>query len=235
MEKSLQDVLEKLKAPFLAGEERYRVGPTWERDGKSFTRPLAYIDARAVFERLDEVVGPDNWETHLERLAPGVFLCRMTVLGVTRSDVGMAGENESEKDKSGASDAIKRAAVQFGIARYLYQKDLPVVALERGNLPSGYPDEAKKPLPFLRAEKPAGKALSNTEKIDKTEKIEPVTDRQMAKIGALWSQVFGNVLKDNTAQQAAKDHLAQNTGKSNRKELSKQEAMRYIDCLLKLA
>ncbi|MGE5706834.1 MAG: Rad52/Rad22 family DNA repair protein [Bacteroidota bacterium] len=224
---SLQDVLEKLKAPFPAGEERYRVGPTWEREGKSFTRPLAYIDARAVFDRLDEVVGPDHWETHLERLAPGVFLCRMTVLGVTRSDVGMAGENESEKDKSGASDAIKRVAVQFGIARYLYQKDLPVVALERGNLPSGWnPTETKKPVAFLRVAE--AKAEPEGEK-------EPVTERQMAKIGALWSQVFGNVLKDQAAQQAAKDHLEQNTGKSNRKELSKQEAMHYIDCLLKQA
>lgn len=67
----LKDVTEALKAPFPVGHEQYRVGPTWEQDGVRMTRPLAYIDARAVFARLDQVVGPDGWETRLERLGPG--------------------------------------------------------------------------------------------------------------------------------------------------------------------
>ncbi|HEY9766489.1 MAG TPA: Rad52/Rad22 family DNA repair protein, partial [Chroococcales cyanobacterium] len=181
---SLAEVAEKLKAPFPSGAEQYRLGPTWERDGKMFGRAFAYIDARAVFDRLDETVGPDNWESHLERLAPGTFLCRLTVLGVTRSDVGTAGEQEKEKEKSGASDAIKRAAVQFGIARYLYQRDLPAVCLEKnGNewvLPQGW-----------RPKPPSNLNVSflNT-------KEEPVTEGQVAKIGALWGQLFGDVARD---------------------------------------
>ena len=129
---NLSNVARALKAHFQPGEEEhYRVGPTWEQGGERYTRPLAYIDARAVFDRLDEVVGPDNWNTHLERLGPGVYLCRLTILGVARSDVGMAGGNESEVEKSGASDAIKRAAVQHGIGRYLYAIELPAVKLDR--------------------------------------------------------------------------------------------------------
>ena len=138
-----------LRAPFPSGVEQYRVGPTWELQGDRLTRPLAYIDARAVFARLDDAVGPDNWSTQIQRLAPGVYSCQLTVCGITRSDVGQAGENEGEQEKSGVSDAVKRAAVQFGIGAYLYERDLPAVKLERrGNdwvLPRNWQPEPSSP------------------------------------------------------------------------------------------
>lgn len=84
-----------------------------------------------MFARLDETVGPDAWSTRIDRLSPGIYLCHLSVCGVTRTDVGQAGEHECEKEKSGVSDAIKRAAVQFGIGAYLYERELPAVKLER--------------------------------------------------------------------------------------------------------
>lgn len=48
---------------------------------------------------------------------------RLTVLGVTREDIGEAGEGNLGTLKAASSDALKRCAVQFGIGRYLY--DLP--------------------------------------------------------------------------------------------------------------
>lgn len=131
--KLLSSIIEALKAPFPPGLEQYRAGATWGPDDAKKTRPLPYIDARAVFDRLDGVAGPDNWSTELERLEQGIYLCRLTICGVTRTDVGQAGADEGEKDKSGASDAIKRAAVQFGIGRYLYDLEMPVVDLVKNN------------------------------------------------------------------------------------------------------
>lgn len=141
---TLDDVAEKLRARFSDDVHKYRVGNTWEngRGGRS-GRVLTYIDARDVMERLDDVVGPGGWETHVRPTnVPGAFVCELTILGVTKSAVGQAGDGESEKEKSGESDALKRAAVYFGIGRYLYSVDLPPVELvQRGNkwdLPRGW-------------------------------------------------------------------------------------------------
>lgn len=103
---------------------------------------LAYITARGVMNRLDEAVGPANWDMHLQPIDMGVsakldkqgnhtdykgFVCTLTlriedeecnVKVVTRQDV--ANLTDFEAIKGGASGAIKRAAVQFGIGRYLY-------------------------------------------------------------------------------------------------------------------
>ena len=52
-----------------------------------------------------------------------VALGTLTLHGVAKSDVGTA--SQWEASKGCASDALKRAAVQWGVARYLYS--LPVV------------------------------------------------------------------------------------------------------------
>lgn len=140
--RTLADVADALRAPF--SDHKYRVGATWSnnRGGRS-GKVLPYIDARHVMERLDSVVGPDNWSTIIRPTTqPGAFICELTVLGVTKSAVGQAGTDESEKEKSGESDALKRAAVYHGIGRYLYSVDLPPVDLTekngKWNLPHGW-------------------------------------------------------------------------------------------------
>lgn len=75
---------------------------------------LPHIDARAVMDRLDAIC-PDHWSFEVERLTDGAVKGRLTVLGVSREDIG-----EAETLKAAASDALKRAAVHFGIGRYLY-------------------------------------------------------------------------------------------------------------------
>lgn len=88
---------------------------------------MAYIDARLIQDRLDEVVGPENWEDDYELLADGSVMCKLTLrLGlcmVTKQDVGSPSEQPDSGDrlKAAFSDALKRAAVKFGIGRYLYR------------------------------------------------------------------------------------------------------------------
>ncbi|MGE3818938.1 MAG: Rad52/Rad22 family DNA repair protein [Isosphaeraceae bacterium] len=100
-------------------------------------RQLHYVTARTVMNRLDSVLGPENWWDEYAPNANSV-LCRLTVRlpdgsTLTKSDAGgYAGMADSgDDDKSGYSDAFKRAAVKFGVARYLYRDGVPTFVHER--------------------------------------------------------------------------------------------------------
>ena len=88
---------------------------------------MAYIDARLIQDRLDDVVGPENWEDSYDLLPDGSVMCKLRVkLGdqwITKVDVGSPSEQPDSGDrlKAAFSDALKRAAVKFGIGRYLYR------------------------------------------------------------------------------------------------------------------
>ena len=88
---------------------------------------MAYIDARLIQDRLDDVVGPENWEDSYDLLPDGSVMCRLRIkLGdqwITKIDVGSPSEQPDSGDrlKAAFSDALKRAAVKFGLGRYLYR------------------------------------------------------------------------------------------------------------------
>jgi len=96
---------------------------------------LAYIDARDVMNRLDDVCGPDGWEDSYTETPLGRVICTIRVRcgehWVSKSDG--AGKTDVEGDKGGISDAFKRAAVKWGIGRYLYDMPTPWVACELYN------------------------------------------------------------------------------------------------------
>jgi hypothetical protein len=111
-----------LAQPFEADEVRVR-----PQGG----RQLQYITARTVMNRLDDVLGPANWSDEYLPQEHSV-ICRLTIrlpdgTTLTKSDAGgYAGMSDSgDDDKSGFSDAFKRAAVKFGIGRYLYRDGVP--------------------------------------------------------------------------------------------------------------
>lgn len=92
---------------------------------------LAYIDARDVMKRLDDVCGPANWEDAYEIVGKTV-LCtiRIRINGEWVSKTDGAGETQVEAEKGSISDAFKRAAVKWGIGRYLYDVATPWVPCE---------------------------------------------------------------------------------------------------------
>lgn len=89
---------------------------------------LWYIDARSVMERLDNVLGPANWQDEYVPLEGGSVMCKLSIRvppaeeWITKSDVGGESDQKDGGDrmKSAFSDALKRAAVKFGVGRYLY-------------------------------------------------------------------------------------------------------------------
>ena len=88
---------------------------------------LAYVDARVIQDRLDDVLGVAGWQDDYECREDGSVVCRLRLrLGdqwVTKVDVGSPSEQPDEHDrvKAAFSDALKRAAVKFGVGRYLYR------------------------------------------------------------------------------------------------------------------
>lgn len=125
-----QEIARKLRQPFPASDIKQAPG----KGGKSYD----YIDARAVMDRLDEVVGPENWHDLYSLIDPatGATLCSLTLYGISKQDVGYPNNPIGSTDKHGNpmsdeplkdshSDALKRAAVKWGIGRFLYQGGTP--------------------------------------------------------------------------------------------------------------
>ena len=83
---------------------------------------FSYVDARAVMQRLDDVLTPEGWE-FTSSVLPGTDVVhgRLTVAGVVREDFGYPNSDRDEEPiKAASSDALKRCAVMFGIGRHLY-------------------------------------------------------------------------------------------------------------------
>lgn len=126
-----------LAKPFDPAKISWRLGSTNNEKTKGMA--LAYIDARDVMGRLDEVCGL-LWQAEYVPMPNGTCCCRLGLKvddeWVWRSNGSM---NFSDSDKSDAkemaekgsySDAFKRAAVLWGIGQYLYDLDSPWVEIE---------------------------------------------------------------------------------------------------------
>lgn len=92
---------------------------------------LAYIDARDVMRRLDDVCTPAGWQCRYPH-ADKKTICE---IGIKVGDEWVwkangAGDTDIEAEKGAVSDAFKRAAVLWGIGRYLYDMPAPWVPCE---------------------------------------------------------------------------------------------------------
>lgn len=116
-----------LKKPFPVSSLKWRIGNK-NREGTK-ANMLVYVDARMVQDRLDEVVGAGNWQFETRSMnsvnRQGNTFTIIGRLGIKINDEWIWKEDGAENSdieaaKGGISDAFKRAAVQWGIGRYLY-------------------------------------------------------------------------------------------------------------------
>lgn len=114
-----RDILTKLAEPFPSEKISFKIQTNPKGDSNVATI-VAYIDARDVMDRLDAVVGGDWSDEYLPALTPKGLRCKLTVCGTSREDVGDS-DNPTEPTKTAYSDALKRAAVKFGVGRFLYE------------------------------------------------------------------------------------------------------------------
>ncbi len=122
--------LTKLAEPFPLEDIEWRVSRSGQGGKGVFCMVLAYITARAIQKRLDDVCGPENWRVEkpsvLSINGKSAFAVGISInLGldrwITKWDV--AEPTNIEPAKGGFSGAMKRAGAQWGIGRYLYYLD----------------------------------------------------------------------------------------------------------------
>lgn len=172
------EIMNALKAPFKPEEVQWRIGR--KTKDKTKGEAMAYVDARAVMDRLDEVVGADKWEVQYIPVDMGMhtrhtykgdeedivkgFLCKI-ILHLPEGDVTrMDGANCTDFSpfKGGLSGSFRRTASALGIGRYLYNLPAQWTPIDQwGNftetpklpawaLPEGYTPEPTQETPQNR-------------------------------------------------------------------------------------
>lgn len=128
--------LSKLDDPFAPDDIEWRIQQAGKSGDKIWAKVLAYVTNRAIMKRLDEVCGKAGWRNEYRDIPNnGGVECGISIKfdgeWITKWD---AAENtQVEAVKGGRSGAMKRAAVQWGIGRYLYllEEGFATVSTER--------------------------------------------------------------------------------------------------------
>ena len=120
--------LKRLADPFPASDIEWKPITISKKTSKGLA--AAYVTNRAVMQRLDEICEPANWRNEFAPGPDGGVLCGISINVTPQADTPTwvtkydAAENSDiEPVKGGISNSMRRAAVQWGIGRYLY--DLP--------------------------------------------------------------------------------------------------------------
>ena len=122
MSDAVVSIMKRLQEPFFSNEIEWRIQQAGVSKGKPWALVLAYVQNRAIQRRLDDLFGVDGWRNEYREWRGKGVLCGISIrIGenwITKWDG--AEETDIEPTKGGLSDSMKRAAVQFGIGRYLY-------------------------------------------------------------------------------------------------------------------
>lgn len=148
-------VMRELQKPFKEDEIEWRVGAT--NKDKSMGLALPYVTNKAIQNRLDEVFGVFGWKNEFKEWKGNSQLCGISIWDEDKHEwltkYDGADDTNMEATKGGLSDAMKRAAVQFGIGRYLYKLDSIWVPLKEGKYLEFIPQLPVWALPYEEQER----------------------------------------------------------------------------------
>lgn len=141
----------RLAVPFSPEEIEWRVQQAGEKGGRFWCLVVPYVTNRAIQQRLDEVCGPENWRNEFLPGPDGGVLCGLSIRVTVQTTNLTTGETieswewvckfdgaenptmQGGEVKGGISNAMKRAAVQWQIGRYLYAlEETFAIVNERG-------------------------------------------------------------------------------------------------------
>jgi hypothetical protein len=138
MSNDAKDLQTKLAAPFADADIEWRL--QWADDDKGTGIAVPYVDNRAIQNRLDACVGVTGWQNtflpwHEGAGKKAAQLCGISLWSDERGEwiakYDGADDSDIEPVKGGLSDSMKRAAVQWGVGRYLYGMDTVFVDTEK--------------------------------------------------------------------------------------------------------
>ena len=125
-----------LRKPFAPEDLEWRLQQAFEEKMRGIAVP--YVTNRAIQNRLDEAVGPENWYNDYKPWHGAgkkeAQLCGIAIYFEGRGFITKwdgAEDSDIEPVKGGLSDSMKRAAVQWGIGRVLYNMDTVWVNIEK--------------------------------------------------------------------------------------------------------
>ena len=128
-QKDARTIREELAKPFAPEDLEWRLQKADENGKWGIAVP--FVTNRAIQNRLDEVVGPENWYNEFKPWhGDGKKEAQICGISIYFEERGCfitkwdgAEDSDIEPVKGGLSDSMKRAAVQWGIGRILYNID----------------------------------------------------------------------------------------------------------------
>jgi hypothetical protein len=150
------------------------------RDRNGNQHMVEYVEWHAVADILDRLA--PTWSHAVRGIVQigdmVAVTCAITVEGVTREGVGTGNADNETGIKKAEHDALKRAAIKFGIARELYQRESEVIEREgAGPQPGDFPrDPLAKSMADLVTPKQLGmiRALAREAGVDMDEECQQV-------------------------------------------------------------
>jgi hypothetical protein len=136
-QKDAKTIRAELAQPFAPEDLEWRLQRA-DKDGK-WGIAVPFVTNRAIQNRLDDVVGPENWYNDFKPWhgdgKKAAQICGISIYFaehqgfITKWDG--AEDSDIEPVKGGLSDSMKRAAVQWGIGRVLYNMNAVFVDVEK--------------------------------------------------------------------------------------------------------
>jgi hypothetical protein len=150
------------------------------RDRNGNQHMVEYVEWHTVADILDRVA--PTWSHAVRGIVQigemVAVTCAITIDGVTREGVGTGNADNETGIKKAEHDALKRAAIKFGIARELYQRESEVIEREgAGPQPGEFPrDPLAKSMADLVTPKQLGmiRALAREAGVDPDEESQSV-------------------------------------------------------------
>src|SRR5919112_2120986 len=174
---SFAKTLSTLKSPVDPRLIKTREG--W-RDRNGNQHMVEYVEWHTVADILDRVA--PTWSHSVRGIVQigemVAVTCAITIDGVTREGVGTGNADNETGIKKAEHDALKRAAIKFGIARELYQRESEVIEQQgAGPQPGDFPrDPLAKSMNDLVTPKQLGmiRALAREAQVDADEECRQV-------------------------------------------------------------
>lgn len=137
MTKDAKQIQAGLAMPFAPEDLEWRLQQAFEDKNRGLAVP--YVTNRAIQDRLDDVVGPENWHNEFRPWHGSgkkeSQICGIAIYNEERKEWNTKWDGAEDTDveaiKGGLSDSMKRAAVQWGIGRILYKMDVVWVNVEK--------------------------------------------------------------------------------------------------------
>ncbi|HEX5736243.1 MAG TPA: Rad52/Rad22 family DNA repair protein [Blastocatellia bacterium] len=190
---------------------KQRIG--W-RDRAGREHEVDYVEWHAVADLLDRIC-PDwmHQVTGIKQIGDFVAVtASITIRGVTRQGVGTGSAYDEKGIKKAEHDALKRAAVKFGVARELYRKEEEAVPQRNGNGATTHSQFPSEPVAKTMADLVTPKqlvairAIANAQRINAEAECQALLGCRPEELSRRAASAFIDHLKSKTDETAEARH-----------------------------